>query len=66
LAPLKADGVGFPHPVKRLVSIDLDGTDQLALWVAACAVPVLPFFHENQVSDERRQRAIAASRAWPP
>ena len=44
----------------------LDQQDQrlLALWAAACAEHVLPFFAEKHPQDARPRKAIAAARAW--
>lgn len=54
----------------RLVTIRRGGslTDSdhrlLALWAAACAEHVLPFFELQQPLDERPRHAIACARAW--
>jgi hypothetical protein len=36
----------------------------LALWAAACAEHVLPFFEEVQPEDDRPRQAIEQARAW--
>ncbi len=44
----------------------LDGLDQktLALWAAACAEHVLPFFEVKHPADDRPRKSIEAARAW--
>jgi hypothetical protein len=54
----------------RLVPVRRGGTltdadhHLLALWAAACAEHVLPFFEQERPDDERPRRAIEAARAW--
>ncbi|RBY87667.1 putative immunity protein [Blastococcus sp. TF02A-30] len=54
----------------RLVTVRRGGslTDEdhhlLALWAAACAEHVLPFFEAVRPDDPRPRRAIEAARAW--
>ncbi len=36
----------------------------LAIWAAACAEHVLPYFEAEQSNDERPRRAIELARAW--
>lgn len=36
----------------------------LAVWAAACAMHVLPFFEEAQPDDDRPRRAIELTHAW--
>ncbi len=36
----------------------------LALWAAACAERVQPFFEQGNIGDDRPRRAIEAARAW--
>jgi hypothetical protein len=36
----------------------------LALWAAACAVRVLPYFEKKYPKDKRARKAIEAGRAW--
>jgi hypothetical protein len=54
----------------RLVTIRRGGTLEdadhhlLALWAAACAQHVLPFFTAAQPGDNRPQEAIELARAW--
>ena len=54
----------------RLITVRHGGTltdvdhRLLALWAAACAEHVLPFFEHAHPADERPRRAIEQARAW--
>lgn len=62
------DGKGRRDP--RLIALRRGGTltdadhRLLALWAAACAEHVLPFFEQARPQDERPRRAIEQARAW--
>jgi hypothetical protein len=54
----------------RLITVRRGGTlldadhHLLALWAAACAEHVLPFFEQEQPGDDRPRGAIELARAW--
>jgi hypothetical protein len=55
---------------QRLITIRRGGTLEdadhylLALWAAACAEHVLPFFEQAQPGDDRPRRALELAHAW--
>lgn len=50
--------------LRRGGSLTDDDHHLLALWAAACAQHVLPFFEHERPHDDRPRRAIEIARAW--